>query len=266
MDLLLLDREDIGYSAEHCVFDENIYLFDLAESKNIIGARAPFSEMKLGEDPFFNIGKEEMIKIEDYLKSYSEEPIARGEFVFLPYLMPSSSIGIAVKSNSESNASAVAKKLCALKRIEMNGEFPRDITAILRERISLMAKLAGVRVCIDMGREPVVDFGFFEEGIFRAFVFLSLLFARRASETRGEDISVTMNERLGMILTASFSIYPQNDGFFPELTVLRSLAMRKNIYFDCAADGKSISFSISPVTKDWSKLGLKQDDFFDWNG
>ena len=172
MDLKLLDREEIGTCAGTCVFDENIYLFDLAEGKKIIGARAPFYEMKLGEDPFANVNAEEKYKIESYLKSYSEEPITSGGAVFLPYLMPSSSIGIAVRTESEKKASCIAEKLGALKRIEMEGDFPRDITSVLKERIALMARLVGVRACINMGNEPTVDYGFFEEGLFRTFVFI----------------------------------------------------------------------------------------------
>lgn len=263
MNLELLKRE---IKTEPCIFNENIYLFDLAEGEKIIGARSPFEEMNLDGDPFFDIDEEEIPKIKEHLKSYSEEPFVvegrGGKVIFLPYLMPSSSIGIAIKG---SGVKDISEKTSALQRMALPNEFPRDITDILRERIKDIASVVGVRACIDMGDEPIIDYGNFEEGIFRAFVFLSLLLARRISETRGVDISVSISERLGIIVSTSFSIYQKNDGFFPEISTLRGLAIRKNIYFDCAADEHVICFSIAPAIKDWSKLGLKHSDIFDWD-
>ena len=264
MNMELLEKE---IEIEPCIFNENIYLFDLAEGEKIICACSPFEEMYLDGDPFFDIDKENIPKIKEHLKSYSEEPLfvegESGTVVFLPYLMPSSSIGIAVRS--EKTAKDITEKMSAFKKMELPDEFPRDITDALKDRIKLASELVGGRVCIDVGDEPIIDYGNFEEGLFRAFVFLSLLLARRVSETRGADVSVSVNERLGIIITTEFSIYQHNDGFFPEISTLRGLAMRKNIYFDCAIDERGISFSMAPAIKDWSKLGLKQDDYFDWN-
>ena len=226
-----------------------------------------------------------------------------GALLFVPNLAPSSSLGIVMRLELDvkyalklidhcgfevelSNELLTLEKGRLGKRIKeksivieslardvkscfgglaLSRDLPRRMNERLIKRIDAISYLVGCPVCLDFSGAELVDYGDFDEGVFCAFLLLSTLLARRLSETRGVDVALTKNEALGITVSAEISLVPNVKEMVPEIITLRSIANRKNMFFDFSVSGEHIYMCIAPANKDWSFLEIKHPDVFDWD-
>ena len=144
-------------------------------------------------------------------------------------------------------------------------KLPREMAEKIKRRIEGISFLVGCPVTLKCA-ERITDYGDIDEGVLCAFVLLSLLLARRVSSTRGLDLAVEVRERLGTVVLAEMVADPSAKGLMPELLTMKAIASRKNMFFDFCIDNGEIYISIAPSDKDWSFIGLKSPDDFDWDG
>ena len=142
---------------------------------------------------------------------------------------------------------------------------PRQMTERLIRRIDALAYLVGCPAFLDLDGYELVDYGDFDEGVCCAFLLLSMLLARRLSETRGIDVTLAKNESLGITVSAEISLIPDVKEMAPEIITLRSIASRKNMFFDFSVSEGEVCMCIAPANKDWSFLEIKHPDLFDWD-
>ena len=134
----------------------------------------------------------------------------------------------------------------------------------IKKRIEGISYLVGCPVTLKCA-EQITDYGDLDEGILCAFVLLSTLLARRASSTRGLDITVKISEGLGIVVLAEMVADSSARGLMPELLTMKAIASRKNMFFDFCIDNGEIYVSIAPSDKDWSYIELKSPDDFKWD-
>lgn len=143
-------------------------------------------------------------------------------------------------------------------------KLPREMAEKIKRRIESISYLVGCPITLKCA-DQITDYGDLDEGLLCAFVLLSTLLARRASSTRGLDITVKVSEGLGIVVSAEMIADPSAKGLIPELLTMKAIASRKNMFFDFCIDNGEIYMSMAPSEKDWSYIELKSPDYFDWD-
>ncbi len=133
-----------------------------------------------------------------------------------------------------------------------------DITAMLEDRVYALSYYtccpAGL-VCHD----AVEEFGTFDFSLFTAFVLVFMMCARIVSGRSEISVSFESNS-IGTVIRMSFTVAKRKGSKIVGVDDFRTLAMRKNLFFEYMVGDGVAHVRFSPISPDWALLGLKSPD------
>ena len=301
MKTLLMEETDISGELINRRFFDELYLLDMTCDCEVVGARASHSRLRLGDRPLEELSDDERSIVESHLLNYGSRPylteLGGSAVLLIPSLAASGSLGIMMKTDIDGCLFLKLARYCGfetevsediLKRplgrlgklgreksgiihsiseeLERGfGEIrEKDIADRIRKRAEGMSYLTGAPIGLKLS-EKLDDCGPFDEDLLCAGLLLFLLLARRVSRTRGLDVWIENKERLGLTVSAEIVSDTEPDDLMPEIITLKSIAYRKNVFFDFSINDGEINISFSPSVKEWSYLELKAPDEFDWD-
>lgn len=133
-----------------------------------------------------------------------------------------------------------------------------DITAVLEERVYALSYYT----CCPVGlvcHDAVEEFGTLDFPLFTAFVLVFMMCARIVSGR--SEISAAFEENsVGTVIRMSFTVAKKRGSRIIGVDDFRAIAMRKNLFFEYIAGDGVAHVRFSPISPDWSLLGLKSPE------
>ncbi len=139
---------------------------------------------------------------------------------------------------------------------------PGDVGGLLCERLQALSRLLDYPVRIKCASR-IMNYGEVDVGYFLAYLTVMLSMAKM--DLPEGEVAVTLEEKsYGCSVSVMLSGWKRIQRTPTDVLWMDVIASRKRILFEVTVMPDGVFFHFSPMSKDWSYLGLKQDVRFDW--